>query len=148
MAEEKSEKPKEIPQVKAKPSAKEKPAEEEAGETIGIMGNIGGLFSPEGVIMLPLAALFDLIGVIIIVFGLDDFGITDILGILIFCPWMLLRSQTIVVPERLKKRAETGLKKLFRGPWKRFLTPIIGEVIPYVGVLPMWTLAIYYELTS
>jgi len=134
MAEEDTEEPKEEPE-----------AEEVKGRETG---NIGNLFSPEGVIMLPLAVLLDLIGVILICLGLDDFFITDIVGILLIGGWMFLRSQTIVVPERAKQKVEKGLKKLFRGKWSKFLTPIIGELIPYVGALPCWTLAVYYELTS
>jgi len=149
MAEDKTEEPKEKKGEETPPEKEPAEEEPETEETGGIeIGKIGNLFSPEAVIMLPLAILLDLIGVILICFGLDDFGITDIFGILLFGSWMYFRSQTIAVPEKLKKRAETGLRKLFRGPWKRFLTPIIGEVIPYVGVLPMWTLAVYYELTS
>ena len=125
--------------------------EEEPGaeEVAGIeIGNIGNLFSPEAVIMLPLAILFDLIGIILVLFGLDDFGITDIFGIILLGGWMYSRSQAVTLPPGAKAKAEKGLAKLFRGPWKRFLTPIIGEVIPYIGVLPFWTFAVYYELTS
>lgn len=113
-------------------------------------GNTGNLFSPEAVIMLPLAIFLDLIGLILICFGLDDFFITDIFGILVIGGWMLARSQTITVSGKAKQRVEKGLKKLLRGKGGkgRLLRPIIGELIPYVGALPCWTLAVYYELTS
>jgi len=147
MPEEKTEKPKEEEKTQEeKPELEEKPEREEAEEIE--TRNIGNLFSPEGAIFLPLAILIDAIGIILVLFALDDFFILDIFGILIFCPWMFFRSRTIVVPAKVKKRIEKGLAKLFRGPWKKFLVPIIGELIPYVGALPCWTLAVYYELTS
>ena len=112
-------------------------------------GGIGALFSPEGVIMMPIAVILDLVGIILIIFALDDFFITDIIGIIFISAWMFIRSSTAAVPERMQKRTQTGVAKLFRGSkWKKFLTPIIGEVIPYVGALPCWTLAVYYEITS
>lgn len=137
--------------VEVAEKSKEIEPEVEEEESAGIeIGNIGNLFSPEAVIMLPLAVLFDLIGFILLFFGDGVIIISlilDIFGMLIFCPWMFFRSQVIVAPKRIQKRVETGLAKLFRGPWKRFLVPIIGEIIPVVGALPFWTLAVYYELT-
>jgi small-conductance mechanosensitive channel len=111
-------------------------------------GGIGALFSPEGVVLMTIAVILDLVGIILILFALDDFFITDIIGIIFISAWMLIRSSTVAVPKKMQKKAQTGLAKLFRGPWKKFLTPIIGEVIPYAGALPCWTLAVYYEITS
>lgn len=145
-------KPTEEKKEPAAPVKKLQTPKEESEERIeqAPTGNIGNLFSPEAILMMPLAVLFDLIGLILLFFADGVIIISlilDLLAILIFCPWMFLRSQTIVVPEGTKKRVETGLAKIFRGPWKRYLTPIIGEVIPFVGALPFWTLAVYYELT-
>ena len=122
--------------------------EEESSEEIGGLTGTGNLFSPEGVIMMTVAVILDLVGIILLLFALDDFFITDIIGIIFISGWMYLRSSTMAVPEKMQERTQKGLAKLFRGKWKKFLTPIIGEVIPYVGALPCWTLAVYYEITS
>lgn len=124
----------------------ETPEEETLEEPTG--GGIGALFGPEGVVMMSIAVILDLVGIIILCFGLDDFGVTDAIGIIFISPWMFLRSSTLAVPGKMQQRTQKGLAKLFRGKWKKFLTPIIGEIIPYVGALPCWTLAVYYEITS
>ncbi len=53
-----------------------------------------GLTSPEGVLMLCVAALLDIIGFIIFIlgtwFGIDDYGILDVIGGIIIGGWMLL----------------------------------------------------------
>lgn len=124
----------------------ETPEEETPEEPTG--GGMGALFSPEGVVMMTVAVILDLVGIILLLFALDDFFITDIVGILFITPWMFLRSSTVATPEKMQKKTQKGISKLFRGKWKKFLTPIIGEVIPYVGAFPCWTLAVYYEITS
>lgn len=130
----------------------EKPDQESV--EIASLGRTGELFSPAGVIMLPVAAILDLIGIVLICFGLDDFGITDIIGTVLIGGWMYFRSGTIIVSESAKKRAQGWLRNLFRGKggskgrMGKFLTPFVFEIIPYVGALPCWTLAVYFELTS
>ncbi len=124
-----------------KPEEEEEP-EEEAGR------KIGALTSPEGVIMLLVAGFLDLIGIILICFGVDDFGILDIFGIIIIGGWMLLRGGTATAPEKAKAQVAKGFKKIFRGKWQKFLIPIVGEVVPYSGAFIWWTFAVYYELTS
>lgn len=55
-------------------------------------GNAGGIFSPEGILMLVVAAIFDGIGWILLLLSwamIDDYSITDILGIFIFGMWLL-----------------------------------------------------------
>lgn len=77
-------------------------------EEISVVG--GGLFNlltPEGVIMMPIAMILDLVGIILIFFALDDFGITDIVGTIIIGGWLFFRSGTVPsLPERAKQ--ETG----------------------------------------
>lgn len=103
-----------------------------------------------GVIMLFIAILLDLFGIICLIldifFGLGEIPswISDGIGIIFISGWMFLKSGKIEAPERTQR----GLRKLFRGKWKKFLTPIIGEVAPFVGALPFWSLTVYYELTS
>ena len=107
------------------------------------------LTRPE-VIFLFIAILLDLFGVVCLVldifFGVGEIlsWISDGVGIVFIGGWMFLRSGRVEMPERAQK----GLRKLFRGKWKKFLTPIIGEVCPFVGALPFWSLAVYFELTS
>jgi hypothetical protein len=114
------------------------------------MEKTSALISPEGVAMMFVAGILDIIGVICLIldifFGIGEIPswISDGIGIIFISGWMFLRSGRVEAPER----AQRGLRKLFRGKWKRFLTPIIGEVTPFVGALPFWTLSVYFELTS
>lgn len=54
---------------------------------------IGNFLSPEGLIMLPLAMMLDLTGIILVIFGLDDFFITDAIGWLTIGTWSMFYSQ-------------------------------------------------------
>jgi len=107
-----------------------------------------------GVIMLIVAILIDIFGVICLLldifFGIGEIPswISDGAGIVFIGGWIWFRSGRVEVSERAKQRTEKGLKKLFRGKYKKFLTPILGEVAPLVGAFPFWSLAAYYELTS
>lgn len=124
--------------------------EQEESDALQATGSgIAALFGPEGMIMMPIAIILDLVGIILIIFGLDDFFITDIIGIIFISTWMFIRSGAVAVPERMQKRTQGRVANLFRGSkWRKFLTPVIGELIPYVGAFPCWTLAVYYEITS
>jgi len=129
------------------------PVREEAPEDEATR-KFSALVSPEGVAMISIAGILDLVGVICLVlnifFGVGEIlsWISDGVGIIFISGWMLFRSRRVEVPERVKRRTERGLRKLFRGKWKKFLTPILGEVAPLVGAFPFWSLAVYYELTS
>jgi hypothetical protein len=130
------------------PESPEESFEEEQPEEMEI-SKIGTLSSPEGTIMMFAAVILDLAGLFLLCFGLDDFGIIDIAGILLIGGWMYSRSGIISLPRGAQKRASGWLKKLFRGKWKKYLTPLIGEIIPYLGGIAFcWTLAVYYELTD
>ncbi len=54
-----------------------------------------GITSPEGIIMLLVAVILDITGFVIFClgtwFGIDDYGILEIIGIAIFGPWMSIR---------------------------------------------------------
>ena len=41
-------------------------------------------FTPETLIMLPIAFFLDLCGLALVIFALDDLGLTDLIGIFIF----------------------------------------------------------------
>ncbi len=109
-----------------------------------------GLLSTAGVIILPLAIILDITGAILLCVGLDDFFLTDIIGIIFIGGWMLFRSGKVIeTPKRGGGLFRMDfLRKLFRGKYKRFLTPFIGEIILYLGALPFWSLAVYFELTE
>jgi len=113
-------------------------------------GRILNLMTPEGVIMMGLAITLDLVGLIINLCALDDLGMLDIVGIVIICGWMLFRSRgkQVTASAKAQQQAQKWITKLFQGKWSKFLTPIIGEVIPYVGALPCWTLAVFFEITE
>jgi len=126
---------------------RESPEDEEARKTTALL-------TPEGTVMLSLAVMLDIFGVLCLImdvfFGLGEIPswISGAVGIIFIGGWMLFRSGRMAVPGRAKKRVGRGLRKVFQGKWKRFLTPILGEVTPVIGGLPFWTLAVYYELTS
>lgn len=115
---------------------------EESQPTAEIPG--ANFFSPEIVMFVP-AVLLDIIGLILLFFALDDFFITDIIGIIIIGGWTYFRSQTIKVTKGAAgKIGKTG-KWAKRMKWLRPLM-ILGELIPYVGALPCWTLLVFFEL--
>ncbi|MFZ3054806.1 MAG: hypothetical protein WA091_02405 [Minisyncoccales bacterium] len=102
-------------------------------------------FTPEAFFMLPLAIGLDIIGVILFCYLVDDFGITDMIGIATINVWLILRNK--------KPRNESGrkgvmenIKKSFTGKQTKFIVPVIGELIPYLGVLPFWTLSVLFNL--
>jgi len=108
---------------------------------------LGLKFTPETFFMLPFAILLDIVGVIIFCFYLDDFGITDMIGIAIINSWLILRNKK-PRNESGKKGAIQDLRKIFTGKQSKFITPVLGEIIPYLGVLPFWTLSVYFNLTD
>jgi len=111
-------------------------------------------FTRPEVIILIVAILLDIFGVICLIldifFGIGEIPswISDGVGTIFIGGWMWLRSGVMKTSERVKQGTEKGLRKLFRGKYKKFFTPILGEVAPFVGGLPFWSLAAYYELTS
>lgn len=143
MADEKDQKPTEEKKGVGTPAEESDKESEESPEKIA-GGNIGNLFSPEAVIMLPLAIFIDLIGIILVLFALDDFFITDILGIIIFGSWMFFRSGA--TQSRPQRRKIT--KKPPPGPGRKLFSVAIKELIPYLGAFPWWTIAVWNELKS
>jgi hypothetical protein len=107
-------------------------------------------FSPEAFFMLPFAVMLDLSGVILILFGLDDFGMTDAIGIVFINMWLLMRGKKVDgdAQNQGKKGAMNNIKKFFTGRETKFLAGF-GELVPYVGsILPLWTLTVFLNLTE
>lgn len=79
-----------------------------------------GITSPEGLIMLIVAGLFDITGFIIFAlgtwFGIDDYGILEIIGIVIFGLWMFFRYGPLGEDPFLKvKRARARIQQEMAG---------------------------------
>jgi len=70
----------------------EETAEEDQGA-----GGLGNLLSPEGFVMMSVATTIDLISIIIVFVGLDDFGITDTIGLIIIGSWMFFKSGILFI---------------------------------------------------
>ena len=106
------------------------------------------LASPEGVLMLMIAVFLDLLGAIIaiiaIIVALFTLGvggfielisfIPDVLGLLTIGVWAFIRTGKIPFTQKLARFA------------KRPLLIIIGESIPFVGALPLWSLYVFFKL--
>lgn len=105
--------------------------------------------TPETLIMLPMAFFLDLCGLGIVIFGLDDLGLIDLAGIFIFFPWLLIRGERLpsLAGTKSGARIKEFLTKLFKNKHLKFLTPLIGEVTPWVGGLGFfWTLSVLFNL--
>ena len=69
-----------------------------------------GLTSPEGVLMLCVAGLLDVVGFVLLCFswaGVDDYGIVDIIGGAIIGGWMLLRYSAMGSEGGMKEKEES-----------------------------------------
>jgi len=96
----------------------------------------GSLFSPEAVVMLPLAVVVDVFD-----FLIGSLVVVDIIAILFFGTWMYFRSHQMAVTTRSVR----ALKAARTMRWLRPLLIII-DCIPIVGMLPCWILVVYFEL--
>lgn len=127
------------------------------------------ILNPEGVLMLFLAGMLDLIGIICLildaVFSIGEIlsPIPDFIGICFFGIWIFMRSQgektkkesmkevSGAAAEHKKRVAKT--KKIFQKGTKKaskkglkFVLAMFGELIPFLGALPFWTIFVYSEL--
>lgn len=107
------------------------------------------LFSPEGIMMMGIAMGLDLAGLVdlIPVVGNVLSYLVDFSGILIIGGWTYFRSQSIQVSGRAATKVGKVTQWTKRLRWLRPLL-IIGEFIPIVGTLPLWTLLVYFELKT
>ena len=106
----------------------------------------GSLFGP-GIIMLFLAMAIDAIGLTLLLFALDDFFITDIIGIMFIGGWSWFHSGTAQMTQGAAGKVGKAAKAAKRLKWLRPLM-FVGELIPYVGAFPCWTILVYFELKS
>mgnify|MGYP005637643995 CR=1 FL=1 len=105
--------------------------------------------TPETIIMLPWAVMLDAIPWLLLLLGVDDFGILDFVGIITIGLWLFLRKGK-TSGLRGKGKGPTGIiRRLFTGRYLKFLTPFVNEIIPYWGtIMPSWTLSVYFNLTE
>ena len=132
------EKPEETAGEGEKEESLEKEVPEESSEAGG-----GGFFSPAAIILFSTAVLIDIAGLIVLCFGIDDFGILDITGLIFVGGLMYIHAGTVTgtkgAQELVKKTSTKFLKKIGLS--------FLGEVIPYFGsVAPCWTIAVYFHL--
>jgi len=102
-------------------------------KTIEIFSNFA---TPEAILMFLFAGLLDAVGYFLLLFGFDDFWITDIIGAIIIGLWMLSRGSS---PLKLKKSSRL----------KRWGISTLVEAVPYLGdIMPSWILVVYFELKN
>lgn len=99
----------------------------------------GGLTGPEGILMLCVAVLLDLVGFLLFCvswLGVDDYGILDVLGMIIIGGWMFTRGS-----ELNKNIMKKGLRN--------FGFATLVELVPFLGgIAPSWTILVYKELKN
>lgn len=100
----------------------------------------GNIFSPAGLLMLPLAGLIDVID-----FFIGSFILMDIVAILTIGVWIYFNSQQLKVTKGAAARIGKAAKMARRLKWLRPLLIVI-EFIPVVGMVPCWILLVYFEL--
>ena len=112
--------------------------EEGSGQQQG--SDTGNLTSPEGILMLSIAIIFDAIGLFLFILSFFGIGIPlswilDVFGMFIIGGWMYTRSGS--VSGAVKK----GLK--------RFMIAFVIELVPFLGdISPSWTWLVYKTLKS
>lgn len=104
----------------------------------------GSLTSPEGILMLLVAAIIDIVGLILLCLswlGVDDYGILDTIGLVIIGGWMFFRSGKI--------SGTKGAQKVGKKVFKKLGLTFLVEVIPFLGsAAPCWVVAVYSELKN
>ena len=129
--------------------------------------------SPKGIleavtifpIMFLIALCMDILEFVLACFGIDDFGILDIVGFAIFGTWVFIRSggERKITPEsrpdltmaerrkgvqQVQKKATSLLKRLGRVGARAGVIGLI-EFIPYVGAIFFgWTMLVIWEAIS
>lgn len=115
-----------------------------------------GFFTPEGIIMMGLALVVDILEIILditVVGALPQIAI-DIAAFLIIGGWMMSRGSDIKVSQKADDNLKKVTKEQFetasakwakRLKWARITVPIF-ELIPFVSIVPMWVVAVYIEL--
>lgn len=115
--------------------------------------------------MLCVAAVLDGIGYVLLLlsfFGVDDYGILDIIGLVIFGGWLLMRTGSTQMLEQAKEKTketaqQLGEKSAKKGggavenvakkAGKRLGLSFLVELVPILGSLwPSWIILVYREL--
>lgn len=128
--------------------------------------------SPETLIILPIAVIIDIIGIILVVFGLDDFWITDAIALFFFGSWGAIRPQPASASEeaeiqmppirqedrkkalgqikeeakKISEEAKKAQKATKTAKWAKRLKWL--ELIPYIGAFPLWTISVYLTIKN
>ena len=129
------------PQAAADGQAEEL-AQNQAEEETAEAERIGSIFSPEGVMMLSMAVIIDVID-----FCIASLFLMDIIAILTIGAWTYFHSQRVSATRGAVTRLGKAVQGAKKAKWLRPLLVVI-EFIPIVGMLPCWTLIVYYELKS
>jgi len=155
--------------------AEDEETEDEEAEAEAVR-KMGVAFSPDAIIMFPLAIILDFAGLLLAIFGVTEIFsyVTDFIGLIFIGLWTYSHSQTVKVTygaaarltkvaklARLTKVAKlarlTKVAKLARltkvaklARRMRWLRPllIILEFVPIVGAAPCWTILVWFELQS
>lgn len=109
----------------------------ESSQEQGGGGGFGPILTPEGIIMLLIAGIIDIISVIPFVNM-----VTDIIGMCVVGLWLIVRGRR---PQRVG-RSGRPIVRSFK--WLGRIGTFIGEFIPAVSALPLWTLLVYSELKN
>ncbi|MBI4123098.1 MAG: hypothetical protein HY458_01900 [Parcubacteria group bacterium] len=139
----------EVQEQEGAPAQTEEAPQDQTGsqEQTADEGGGASLLSPEGFIMMSIAGIIDIIGIGLVLFGLDDFFITDFIAYCTIGLWMLFRGSRPQMETRGAQAEARTAKMAGRSKWLRPVA-FIGEVIPYVGALPLWTFMVYSELQT
>lgn len=106
----------------------------------------GSLFTLEGILMLSIAVVLDLIGLVLFILSFFGVGIPpsfilDIAGLATIGTWTLIRSGKVGATRRTVGMFRKSLGRLGLG--------FLGELIPFFGDIAFcWTLVVYLELKS
>ena len=101
---------------------------------------------PELIFMLPLATFVDAIPIACGLFSIPDFGLGTIVGTVFIDPWLYFRGNK-KKPEPSNNGAIGFIKKLMTGNKSKYLVGPIFEAVPYVYILPFWTILVFINLT-
>ncbi len=131
------------------------PAEEtEEGEEAPKKSKSSILLSPEGVLMMFVGGLLDVLSIIgailILAFGVGLIfaKIVYIVGLVIVGSWAFFRSGTVITGKKgagLGKKGGKALMSFLKRQWPK----LAGKAVPAIGdSLPLWSWTVYSELTS
>ena len=102
----------------------------------------GSLTGPEGILLLCVAGLLDIVGFMFFLLswlGIDDYGILDIIGLVIIGGWLLIRTGSV--------KSTKGAQDIAKKTLKRFGFTFLVELIPFLGgISPSWTILVWKEL--